>query len=198
MALSNTATPIYYGQFREAVLRGDIPVCREMSMQMNRIDEKIRNPNFYYDDKAIDGFIDYCESELTLTDGSDLTLLDSFKLWAEDALSWFYFVDRTVYEPSADNHGGRYVTKRVKKRLTNKQYIITSRGSAKSMYASCIQSYFLNVDPSTTSQITTAPTMKQAGRGSLAASDCHRQSKRTAVQVPHRRIRQEHVRFPSR
>lgn len=162
MALSNTATPIYYGQFREAVLRGDIPVCREMSMQMNRIDEKIRNPNFYYDDKAIDGFVDYCESELTLTDGSDLTLLDSFKLWAEDALSWFYFVDRTVYEPSADNHGGRYVTKRVKKRLTNKQYIITSRGSAKSMYASCIQSYFLNVDPSTTSQITTAPTMKQA------------------------------------
>ena len=162
MALSNTATPIYYGLFREAVLRGDIPVCREMSMQMNRIDEKIRNPNFYYDDKAIDGFIDYCESELTLTDGSDLTLLDSFKLWAEDALSWFYFVDRTVYEPSADNHGGRYVTKRVKKRLTNKQYIITSRGSAKSMYASCIQSYFLNVDPSTTSQITTAPTMKQA------------------------------------
>lgn len=162
MALSNTATPIYYGQFREAVLRGDIPVCREMSMQMNRIDEKIRNPNFYYDDKAIDGFIDYCESELTLTDGSDLTLLDSFKLWAEDALSWFYFVDRTVYEPSADNHGGRYVTKRVKKRLTNKQYIITSRGSAKSMYASCMQSYFLNVDPSTTSQITTAPTMKQA------------------------------------
>ena len=162
MALSNTATPIYYGLFREAVLRGDIPVCREMSMQMNRIDDKIRNPNFYYDDKAIDGFIDYCESELTLTDGSDLTLLDSFKLWAEDALSWFYFVDRTVYEPSADNHGGRYVTKRVKKRLTNKQYIITSRGSAKSMYASCIQSYFLNVDPSTTSQITTAPTMKQA------------------------------------
>ena len=162
MALSNTATPIYYSQFREAVLRGDIPVCREMSMQMNRIDDKIRNPNFYYDDKAIDGFIDYCESELTLTDGSDLTLLDSFKLWAEDALSWFYFVDRTVYEPSADNHGGRYVTKRVKKRLTNKQYIITSRGSAKSMYASCIQSYFLNVDPSTTSQITTAPTMKQA------------------------------------
>ena len=162
MALSNTATPIYYGQFREAVLRGDIPVCREMSMQMNRIDDKIRNPNFYYDDKAIDGFIDYCESELTLTDGSDLTLLDSFKLWAEDALSWFYFVDRTVYEPSADNHGGRYVTKRVKKRLTNKQYIITSRGSAKSMYASCMQSYFLNVDPSTTSQITTAPTMKQA------------------------------------
>lgn len=162
MALSNTATPIYYGQFRDAVIRGDIPVCREMSMQMNRIDDKIRDPNLYYDDRAIDGFIDYCEHELTLTDGSDLVLLPTFKLWAEDALSWFYFVERTVYEPSPDNHGGRYVTKRVKKRLTNKQYIITSRGSAKSMYASCIQSYFLNVDASTTSQITTAPTMKQA------------------------------------
>lgn len=162
MALSNTATPIYYGQFRDAVLRGDIPVCREISLQMNRIDDKIRNPNFYYDDRAIDGFIAYCENELTLTDGSDLVLLPTFKLWAEDALSWFYFVDRTVYEPSPDNHGGRYVTKRIKKRLTNKQYIITSRGSAKSMYASCIQSYFLNVDTSTTNQITTAPTMKQA------------------------------------
>ena len=162
MALSNTATPIYYGQFREAVLRGDIPVCREISLQMNRIDEKIRNPNYYYDDKAINGFIKFCENELTLTDGSDLVLLDTFKLWAEDALSWFYFVERTVYEPSPDNHGGRYVTKRVKKRLTNKQYIITSRGSAKSMYASCIQAYFLCVDTSTTSQITTAPTMKQA------------------------------------
>lgn len=162
MALSNTATPIYYGQFRDAVLHGDIPVCREISLQMNRIDDKIRNPNFYYDDRAIDGFIAYCENELTLTDGSDLVLLPTFKLWAEDALSWFYFVDRTVYEPSPDNHGGRYVTKRIKKRLTNKQYIITSRGSAKSMYASCIQSYFLNVDTSTTNQITTAPTMKQA------------------------------------
>ena len=162
MALSNTATPIYYGQFRDAVLRGDIPVCREISLQMNRIDDKIRNPNFYYDDRAIDGFIAYCENELTLTDGSDLVLLPTFKLWAEDALSWFYFVDRTVYEPSPDNHGGCYVTKRIKKRLTNKQYIITSRGSAKSMYASCIQSYFLNVDTSTTNQITTAPTMKQA------------------------------------
>ena len=162
MALSNTATPIYYGQFRDAVLRGEIPVCREMSMQMNRIDEKIRDPNLYYDDRAIDGFVGYCERELTLTDGSDLVLLPTFKLWAEDALSWFYFVDRTVYEPRKGNHGGRYVTKRIKKRLTNKQYIITSRGSAKSMYASCIQSYFLNVDSSTTSQITTAPTMKQA------------------------------------
>ena len=162
MALSNTATPIYYGQFREAVLRGDIPVCREISLQMNRIDEKIRNPNYYYDDRAINGFIKFCEKELTLTDGSDLVLLDTFKLWAEDALSWFYFVDRSVYEPSPDNHGGRYVVKRFKKRLTNKQYIITSRGSAKSMYVSCIQSYFLNVDTSTTAQITTAPTMKQA------------------------------------
>ena len=162
MALSNTATPIYYGQFREAVLRGEIPVCRELSMQMNRIDDKIRNPNFYYDDKAIEGFVGYCESEMTLTDGSDLVLLPTFKLWAEDALSWFYFVDRTVYEPREGNHGGRYVTKRVKRRLTNKQYIITSRGSAKSMYASCMQSYFLNIDLSTTSQITTAPTMKQA------------------------------------
>ena len=162
MALSNTATPIYYGQFRDAVLRGDIPVCREISLQMNRIDEKIRNPNYYYDDRAIDGFIKFCENELTLTDGSDLVLLDTFKLWAEDALSWFYFVDRSVYEPSPDNHGGRYVVKRFKKRLTNKQYIITSRGSAKSMYVSCIQSYFLNVDTSTTAQITTAPTMKQA------------------------------------
>ena len=162
MALSNTAVPTYYGQFRDAVIRGEIPVCREISLQMNRIDDKIRNPNFYYDDKAIDGFIKYCEDELTLTDGSDLKLLPTFKLWAEDALSWFYFVERSVYEPNSDNHGGHYVTKRIKKRLTNKQYIITSRGSAKSMYASCIQSFFLNVDTSTTSQITTAPTMKQA------------------------------------
>ena len=162
MSLSNTAVPTYYGEFREAVIRGDIPVCREMSMQMNRIDDKIRNPNLYYDDKAIDGFISFCENELTLTDGTDLNLLPSFKLWAEDALSWFYFVERSVYEPDPDGHGGHYVVKRIKKRLTNKQYIITSRGSAKSMYASCIQSYFLNVDTSTTAQITTAPTMKQA------------------------------------
>lgn len=162
MSLSNTAVPTYYGEFREAVIRGDIPVCREMSMQMNRIDDKIRNPNLYYDDKAIDGFISFCENELTLTDGTDLNLLPSFKLWAEDALSWFYFVERSVYEPDPDGHGGNYVVKRIKKRLTNKQYIITSRGSAKSMYASCIQSYFLNVDTSTTAQITTAPTMKQA------------------------------------
>lgn len=162
MSLSNTATPKYYGEFREAVLRGDIPVNQEVAMEMNRIDELIENPNFYYDEKAIDGFIKYCEVELTLTDGSDLHLLDSFKLWAEAALSWFYFVERSVYEPSPDNHGGRYVKKHVKKRLVNKQYLIVSRGAAKSMYASLIQSYFLNVETATTHQITTAPTMKQA------------------------------------
>lgn len=162
MALSNTATPRYYGEFREAVLRGEIPVNQEISLQMNRIDELISNPNYYYDDEAIEGFIRYCENELTLTDGSDLYLLDSFKLWAEDALSWFYFVERSVYEPSPDNHGGRYVQKRIKKRLVNKQYLIVARGGAKSMYASVLQNYFLNVDTETTHQITTAPTMKQA------------------------------------
>ena len=162
MSLSNTAVPIYYGRFREAVIRGDIPVCREISMEMNRIDELIRNPSFYYDDKAVEGFIKYCEQELTLTDGTDLTLLDSFKLWAEEIFGWYYFVDRTVYEPYEDKPGGHYVVKQIKKRLVNKQYIITSRGSAKSMYGSCIQSFFLNIDTSTTDQITTAPTMRQA------------------------------------
>lgn len=162
MALSNTATPRYYGEFREAVLRGEIPVNQEISLQMNRIDELISNPNYYYDDEAIAGFIRYCENELTLTDGSDLYLLETFKLWAEDALSWFYFVERSVYEPSPDNHGGRYVQKRIKKRLVNKQYLILARGGAKSMYASVLQNYFLNVDTETTHQITTAPTMKQA------------------------------------
>lgn len=162
MALSNTATPKYYGMFRDAVIRGEIPVCKEISMQMNRIDDMIANPGLYYDDTAIDGFIAYCENELTLTDGSDLQLLDSFKLWAEDALSWFYFVERSVYEPAPDGYGGRYVTKRIKKRLVNKQYLIVARGAAKSMYESCIQSYFLNIDTSTTEQITTAPTMRQA------------------------------------
>ena len=162
MSLSNTAVPIYYGQFREAVMRGEIPVCKEIAMQMNRIDEKIENPNFYYDDDAINGFIAYCENELTLTDGSDLHLLDSFKLWAEDALSWFYFVERSVFVPDEDGHGGHYVTKTIKKRLTTKQYLIITRGAAKSMYDSCIQNYFLNVDTSTTHQITTAPTMKLA------------------------------------
>ena len=162
MALSNTATPIYYGKFRDAVMRGEIPVCREISMEMNRIDDLIANPGIYYDDQAINGFIDYCEQELTLTDGGDLHLLDSFKLWAEQIFGWYYFVERSVFEPSPDGHGGRYVTKTIKKRLINKQYLIVARGAAKSMYSSCIQSYFLNVDTSTTHQITTAPTMKQA------------------------------------
>lgn len=162
MSLSNTATPKYYGEFRAAVLRGEIPVNREISLEMNRIDELIRDPQFYYDSDAIDGFIKYCENELTLTDGSDFHLLDTFKLWAEALLAWFYFVERSVYVPNADGHGGRYVRKIIKKRLVNKQYLIVARGAAKSMYAECIQSYFLNVDVSTTHQVTTAPTMKQA------------------------------------
>ena len=162
MALSNTATPIYYGQLRDAVMRGEIPVCNEISLEMNRIDKLIENPGIYYDDQAINGFIAYCEDELTLTDGSDLHLLDSFKLWAEQIFGWYYFVDRSVYEPSPDGRGGRYITKRVKKRLINKQYLIVARGAAKSMYASCIQNYFLNIDTATTHQIVTAPTMRQA------------------------------------
>jgi phage terminase large subunit-like protein len=162
MTLSNTATPKYYGQFRAAVLRGEIPVCREISLEMNRIDDLIADPHFYYDDAAIDGFIRYCENELTLTDGSDFHLLDSFKLWAEGLLAWFYYVERSVYTPNEDGHGGRYIRKRILKRLVNKQYLIVARGAAKSMYAECIQAYFLNVDTSTTHQITTAPTMKQA------------------------------------
>ena len=162
MALSNTATPRYYGAFRDAVLRGEIPVNQEIALEMNRIDELIANPNFYYDDQAIEGFIRYCDNELTLTDGSDLHLLDTFKLWAESALAWFYFVERSVYVPSPDNHGGSYVQKRIKKRLVNKQFLIVARGGAKSMYASVLQNYFLNVDTDTTHQITTAPTMKQA------------------------------------
>ena len=162
MALSNTATPKYYGQFRDAVTRGEIPICKEISMEMERIDELIANPGIWYDDEAIDGFISYCEEELTLTDGEDLHLLESFKLWAEQIFGWYYFVERSIYEPSPDGHGGRYITKRIKKRLVNKQYLIVARGAAKSMYASCIQSYFLNVDTSTTHQVTTAPTMKQA------------------------------------
>lgn len=162
MSLSNTATPIYYGRFRERVLAGEIPVCNEISMQMNRIDDLIADPRYYYDDQAINGFIDFCENELTLTDGSDMFLLESFKLWAEDALAWFYFVDRTVYEPDPNGPGGRYVTKHLKKRLVNKQMIITARGSAKTMYSEAIQMYFLTVDGSTTKQLATAPTMSQA------------------------------------
>ena len=162
MTLSNTAVPKYYGEFRAAVLRGEIPVCVEVSLEMNRIDALIANPSMYFDDEAVEGFVAYCESELTLTDGSDLYLLDTFKLWAESWLGWYYYEDRSVYEPSKNNRGGRFVRKSVKKRLIQKQYLIVARGAAKSMYGSCIQSFFLNVDTSTTHQITTAPTMKQA------------------------------------
>lgn len=162
MALSNTAVPKYYGMFRDAVMRGEIPVNREISMEMNRIDALIENPGIYYDESAIDGYKDYCEKELTLTDGGELNLLDTFLLWAEQVFCWFYYVERSVYVPDKDHHGGHYVKKLIKKRLINKQYLIVSRGAAKSMYASTIQSYFLNIDPSTTHQITTAPTMRQA------------------------------------
>ena len=162
MALSNTAVPKYYGMFRDAVIRGEIPVCKEVSMEMNRIDDLIANPGIYYDDQAVEGWIKYCESELTLTDGSDLHLLDSFKLWGEQVFGWYYFVERTVYRPNKDGHGGRYVEKMIKKRLINKQYLIVGRGAAKSIYDACIQSFFENVDATTTHQITTAPTMKLA------------------------------------
>ena len=162
MALSNTAVPKYYGQFRDAVIRGEIPVCETISMEMNRIDALIENPGVWYDDQAIQGFINYCENELTLTNGDDLHLLDSFKLWAEQIFGWYYFVDRSIYEPNPDGHGGHYVNKRIKKRLINRQYLIVGRGAAKTMYASCIQSFFLNVNTSTTQQSTTAPTVRQA------------------------------------
>nr|UWG14567.1 MAG: Terminase [Bacteriophage sp.] len=162
MALSNTATPIYYGRFQEAVMRGEIPVCREISMEMNRIDDLIANPGVYYDDKAVNGFIKFCERELTLTDGSDLKLLDSFKLWAEEIFGWYYFVERSVYVPDPGGHGGHYERKRIKKRLITKQYLIITRAAAKTMYLECLQAYFMTVDKSTTQQVTTAPTMKQA------------------------------------
>lgn len=162
MGLSNTATPVYYGRFRDSVIRGDIPVNREIAMEMNRIDSLIADPRYYYDEMAINGFILYCENELTLTDGSDLYLLDTFKLWAEQIFGWWYYVERSVYEPTPDNHGGKFVKRMVKKRLITKQYLIVARGAAKSMYAECIQAYFLNVDTTTSHQITTAPTMKQA------------------------------------
>lgn len=162
MALSNTAVPKYYGEFRDAVIRGDIPVCREVSMEMNRIDDLIDNPGVYYDDQVVEGWIEYCENELTLTDGSDLHLLDTFKLWGEQVFGWYYFEDKSVYQPYENGHGGRYVRKRIKKRLINKQYLIVGRGAAKSMYASAIQAYYLVVDTSTTHQVTTAPTMRQA------------------------------------
>ena len=162
MTLSNTATPKYYREFRDSVLRGQIPVCKEVAMEMNRIDELIRNPSIYYDDKAVDGFVDFCEMELTLTDGSDLHLLDTFKLWAEQIFGWYYFIERSVYEPDPEGRGGHYVTRKIKKRLINKQYLIIARGAAKSIYASFIHNYFLNVDTATTHQIATAPTMKQS------------------------------------
>ena len=162
MALSNTAVPKYYGMFRDAVIRGEIPVNREISMEMNRIDDLIANPGVWYDDRKVEGYIKFCESELTLTDGSDLKLMDSFKLWAEQVLGWYYYVERSVYEPNPDGKGGRFVNKRIKKRLINKQYLIVARGAAKSQYESHIHAYYLNVDTSTTHQVHTAPTMKQA------------------------------------
>ena len=162
MTLSNTATPKYYKEFRDSVLRGQIPVCREIEMEMNRIDDLIRNPSIYYDDEAVNGFVDFCETELTLTDGSDLYLLDTFKLWAEQIFGWYYFIERSVYEPNPEGRGGHYVTRKIRKRLINKQYLIVARGAAKSIYASFIHAYFLTVDTATTHQIATAPTMKQS------------------------------------
>lgn len=162
MSLNNTATPEYYGRFRESVIRGEIPICKEIALEMNRIDDLIANPGIYYDSEAINGFIKYCENELTLTDGADLHLLDSFKLWAEQIFGWYYFVDRNIYIPGKNGAEGRYENRRIKKRLVNKQFLIVARGAAKSMYASLIQNYFLNIDTSSTHQITTAPTMKQA------------------------------------
>ena len=162
MSLSNTAVPKYYGLFRDAVIRGEIPVCEEISMEMNRIDDLIANPGIFYDDKAVEGWIKFCNNELTLTDGSDLNLLDTFKLWGEQIFGWYYFVERSVYEPNPDGHGGHYVRKAIKKRLINKQYLIVSRGAAKTMYAASIQGYFVSVDSSTTDQIVTAPTIRQA------------------------------------
>ena len=162
MTLSNTTVPKYYGQFREAVLNGDIPVCKELSMEMNRIDDLIDNPGIYYDDEAVEGFVRFCENELTLTDGSDMALLDSFKLWAEQVFGWYYFIERSVYQPRKRGYGGRFVYKTIKKRLINKQYLIVGRGAAKSLYDSCIQAYYAVVDTTTTQQITTGPTMKQS------------------------------------
>ena len=162
MALSNTAVPRYYGQFREAVIRGEIPISREVELEMHRIDDLIANPGIYYDDEKVEGWISFCENELVLTDGSDLHLLDTFKLWGEQVFGWYYFIERSVYEPNEDGHGGHFVNKRIKKRLITKQYLIVGRGAAKSLYASCMQAYFLTVDTATTLQIATAPTMRQA------------------------------------
>lgn len=162
MSLSNTATPKYYGQFREAVLNGEIPVCETISMEMNRIDNLIASPSIYYDDQAVEGWIRFCENELTLTDGSDLHLLDSFKLWGEQIYGWYYFIEKSVYRPGKEGHGGHYVKRTIKKRLINKQYLIVARGAAKTLYDEAHQSFFLTVDTSTTHQVTSAPTMKQA------------------------------------
>ena len=162
MSLSNTAVPIYYGRFRDAVIEGRIPVCKEIAMEMNRIDQLIENPGVYYDDQAVEGFVRFCENELTLTDGSDVKLLDTFKLWAEEIFGWYYFIERSVFIPGKDGVEGHYAKRLIKKRLINKQYLIISRSNAKSMYASFIQNYFLNIDTTTTYQVTTAPTMKQA------------------------------------
>lgn len=167
MALSNTAVPKYYGAFRDAVLRNEIPVCQEISMEMNRIDKLIRDPDIWYDDEATERWIRFCENELTLTDGGDLTLLDSFKLWGEQIFGWYYFIERSVWEPYPDGHGGRYVTKRIKKRLINKQYLIVGRGAAKSLYDTCIQAYGLVCDVTTTDQIVTAPTVRQSEETTL-------------------------------
>lgn len=175
--LSNTATPKYYGQFRDAVMRGEIPVCREVSMEMNRIDDLIANPGVYYDDRAMDGFVAFCENEMTLTDGSDVEMLETFKLWAEQIFCWYYFVNRSVWEPYGDRPGGRFVTKRVKKRLINKQYLIVARSAAKSLYETFLQAYFLTVDTTTTNQITTAPTMRQAEEVTTAFSTAITRSK---------------------
>lgn len=177
MALSNTATPKYYGQFREAVMRGEIPVNKEVAMEMERIDSLIANPGVWYDDRAMDGFVAFCENEMTLTDGSDVELLDTFKLWAEQIFCWYYFVNRSVWEPYGDRPGGRFVTKRVKKRLINKQYLIVARSAAKSLYETFLQAYFLTVDTTTTNQITTAPTMRQAEEVTTAFSTAITRSK---------------------
>ena len=188
MALSNTAVPRYYGKFREAVIRGEIPVCKEISMEMNRIDDLIANPGIYYDDKAVEGWIKYCEAEMTLTDGSDLHLLDSFKLWGEQVFGWYYFVERTVYEPNADGRGGHYVKKMIKKRLVNKQYLIVGRGAAKSIYDSCIQSFFENVDTSTTHH-------EACRRGHVTNPHCHYKSPRPRIPISDPRLTSEHDRF---
>lgn len=195
MTLSNTAVPRYYGQFREDVLSGRTVVNEKISMEMNRIDQLIEDPDIWHDDLMVEGFIAFCEDELTLTDGSDLVLLDSFKLWAEQLFGWYYFVDRSVYVPSPDNHGGQYVNRRIKKRLVNKQYLIVARGAAKSQYESYIHNYFLNIDTSTTHQVHTAPTMKQAEEVLSPMRTAITRARGASVQVHDRGISPEHDRL---